>query len=198
MSYCSGVRSLRHSSSLWVTGNRFSSILLLLTSASTSGGIAVEQLDRDALRGPQEGDAHAGAHRGGLPAELGALGLELGDDRIDAAHHQPEMIEALIGRGRRRVDAVAGGHRRNEDIGTAELEVNARLVPLHGADDLGAEHLFVVAGGRLRIRAAQVDMVVGELGHRLFSLVSVEGSGELAGTKSGNAQGGWRAPATRR
>src|SRR3954466_10607029 len=100
MSYCSGVSTLRHSSSLWVTGKRFSSILLLLTSALTagSGRIAIEQLDRDALGGAQEGNAHAGANRGGLAAELGALGLELGDDRIDAAHQQTEMIQALIGR----------------------------------------------------------------------------------------------------
>ena len=36
------------------------------------------------------------------------LPLEVGRDRVDAAHRQPEMVEALIGRRRRRVDAVAG------------------------------------------------------------------------------------------
>src|SRR5258708_34892718 len=179
MSYCSGVSSLRHSSSLWVTGNRFSSMLLLLTSFSPqrrrpgSSGIAVDQLDRDPLRRAQEGNTHAGANRGGLPAELGALGLELGDDRIDAAHQEPEMIEALIGRNRRRIDAVARRHRRDEYIGAAKLEVNARLAALHGADHLGAEHAFVVAGGRLRIRAAQMDVIVSELGHHGLPSVAV-------------------------
>ena len=95
-----------------------------------------------------------------VTGELGALGLELDDDRVDAAHRQPEMIEALIGRGRSRVDAVAGGNRRNEDIGAAELEVDARLALLHGAHDLGAEHALVVLGGGFRVRAAQMDVVV--------------------------------------
>ena len=55
----------------------------------------------------QERDARARPHRGRLARELDALRLEVGDDRVDAADRQPEMIEALIGRDRRRIDAVA-------------------------------------------------------------------------------------------
>jgi hypothetical protein len=97
--------------------------------------------------------------------ELGTLGLELGNDRIDAADAQPEMIEALIRGGRRRVDTVAGNDRRDEDIDAPELEVDARLALLHAAEHLGAEHAFVVRRRRLRIGAAQMDMIIGELRH---------------------------------
>src|ERR1700692_1830281 len=68
----------------------------------------VEQLDRHALRGADEADAHARPNRRRLAGELDALGLEIGGDRIDAAHGKPEMIETAVGRGRGSVDAVAG------------------------------------------------------------------------------------------
>ena len=57
----------------------------------------------------------------GSLGELDALGLELGRDGVDAADRQPEMVEALIGRGRRRVDAVARRHRRDEDLAPPSL-----------------------------------------------------------------------------
>src|SRR5262249_35152197 len=75
------------------------------------------------------------------------------------------MVEALIGRGGRRIDAVAGRDRRDEDVNAAQLEIDARLALLHGPDHLRAEHALVIARGRLRIGAAQVDVIVGELGH---------------------------------
>ena len=64
----------------------------------------------------------------------------LGGHGIDAAHGETEMIEAAIGRDRRRIDAVARGDRRNKNIGAAKLEIDARLALLHAANDLGAEH----------------------------------------------------------
>ena len=47
----------------------------------------------------------------GSLGELDALGLDLGSDRVDVLYRQPEMVEPLIGRHGRRVDAVACGHR---------------------------------------------------------------------------------------
>ena len=44
----------------------------------------------------------------GLLGELDALGLDLGGDRVDVLYRQPEMIQPLIGRHRRRMDVVAG------------------------------------------------------------------------------------------
>src|SRR5437899_1067709 len=97
-------------------------------------GVAIEQLDRHLFRPAQEGNAHSRPYCGGFPGELGPLGLELGDHGVDAADGKPEMIEALIGRGWRRIDAVAGSDRCDENIGAAELEVDARLALLHGTD----------------------------------------------------------------
>src|ERR1700704_4853298 len=114
--------------------------VLLAIHTTRSRRVAVEQLNRDAFGCAQEGDARARPHRGGLAGELDALGLELGHDRVDAAHREAEMIEALIGRDRGRVDAVAGRHRRAEHIRAAELEVDARLALLHGAAPPGTEN----------------------------------------------------------
>src|SRR5215510_840323 len=75
------------------------------------------------------------------------------------------MVEALIGRGGRGIDAVASRDRGDEDVGAAELEVDARLALLHAADDLGAEDALEPLRGRLRIRAAQMDVVPGVCRH---------------------------------
>src|SRR5271169_6606212 len=85
--------------------------------ASALAGAAVEELDRHALRRLDEADAHARPHRGRLAGELDALLLQVGGDRVDAAYGKPEMIEAAIGYARRRIDAVAGRDRSDEDIG---------------------------------------------------------------------------------
>src|SRR5262245_43589674 len=102
--------------------------------------VTVEKLDRNALRAAQEGYPHARAHRGRLPRKLGAFRLELRHHRVDAADTEPEMIEPLVRRIRRRIDPVAWRHRRNEDIRAAELEIDAGLSLLHAADDFRAEH----------------------------------------------------------
>src|SRR4029079_4277484 len=56
-------------------------------------------------------------------------------------------------------------HRRDEDVGAAELHIDARLAFLHAAQDLGAEHAFEPLGGRLRVRTAYMDMIPRVLGH---------------------------------
>src|SRR6185312_1962035 len=130
---------------------------------------AIEQLDRHALRCADEADAYARAHRGWLLGELDTLGFELRGDRVDAAHGESEMIEPAIGNCRCPVGAVALRHRRNEDAGAAELEVDARLALLHGADHFGAEHFFEPLRYALRIGGAQVNVVPGDFGHEIFS-----------------------------
>ena len=52
----------------------------------------------DVLRAAQKGDAHAGADGLWFDGELGALVLQLGDDRVDALDPQPDMLEPEIGR----------------------------------------------------------------------------------------------------
>src|SRR6202140_2513430 len=131
--------------------------------------IAVEQFDRHAFRRADEADAHPGPHRGRLAGEFDTLGLEVGGDGVDAAHRKPEMIETAIRRRRRRVDAVAGFDRRDEDIGAAEFHVDARLALLHGADHLGAELLLEPLRHRLGIGGAQVDVIPRVIRHGAYS-----------------------------
>src|SRR5262249_47953255 len=117
------------------------------------------------LRPAEEADAHARPNRGRLFGEHDALGLELGGHRVDAADREPEMIKALAGCGRSRIDAVARLDRREEDVGAAELEIDARLALLHRADQLRTKHALEPLSGCLRVRAAQVDMIPGVGGH---------------------------------
>src|SRR5262249_23656407 len=65
---------------------------------------------------------------------------------------------------------VAGRDRRDEDVGAAELEVDARLALLHGADHLGAEHAFIPLGGRFGIGGSQMDVIPGVLNHGSISV----------------------------
>src|SRR5580658_5908932 len=123
------------------------------------------------LRAAQEGDAHAGPDRLWLDGEFGAFLLQLGDDGIDPLDPQPEMFEPEIGRLRRRGDSLFVRNLRDEDRYAAEIEVEARpAVGLHRTDDLGAEHPLVPAGGLLGVGAAQMDVVIGEGGHRVSPL----------------------------
>src|SRR6185437_9104041 len=92
--------------------------------------IAVQQLDRDALRPAQKANLDAWPWRMRLLGELDALLLEIGGDGVDACHRQAEMVEPLIGRGGRCVDAVTGQYLGGEDIGAAELDVDARFAGL--------------------------------------------------------------------
>src|SRR6266436_7653309 len=124
--------------------------------------VALEQLDRDALRPSDEADTDARPNGRRLLCELHTLGLDLGGHRIDVFYRQPEMIEPLIGRLRRRVDAVAGRDWRDEYVGTAELDVD----PSGAADDHAAEDIFKPGRRRLRVGTAQVDMIPGDYRHR--------------------------------
>src|SRR5579871_1221892 len=123
--------------------------------------IALQQLDGDALRAADEADAHAGADGGRLLGERDAFGLDLGGYRVDVLHRQAEMVEPLIGGGWWRVDAVAGLDLGNEDVGAAELDVDAP-VP---ADDDAAEHVLEPGCHRLRIGRAQVNVIPGNDRH---------------------------------
>src|SRR5258708_13342445 len=85
--------------------------------------VALEQLDRDALRAADEADADSRPNGRRLLRELHALGLDLRGHRIYVFYCQPEMIEPLVGRLRRRVDAVAGRDRCDEHVGAADLHL---------------------------------------------------------------------------
>src|ERR1700692_946759 len=124
--------------------------------------VAFQEFDRDALRSAYEADAHARPNGRRLLCELDPLGLDLGGPRIDVLSRQPEMIEPLIGRYRRRVDAVTRLHRRDEHISAAELDVDAS----GAADDLAAENVFKPGGHRFRIGTAQMNMVPDHCRHR--------------------------------
>src|SRR5258706_9723770 len=82
--------------------------------------VALEQLNRDALRAADEADPDSRPNGRRLLRELDALGFDLGGHRVDVFYRQPEMIEPLIGRLRRRVDALAGRNRRDDHVGAAE------------------------------------------------------------------------------
>src|SRR6516162_6759684 len=123
--------------------------------------VALQKLDRDALRAANEADAHAWADGKRLLGELDTLGPDLGGDRIDVLYRQSEVIEPLIGGHQRCVDAVAHRDRRDEDHGAAELDVDAP----GAADDLTTENVFKPGRGRLRVGTAQMNMVPGHCRH---------------------------------
>src|ERR1700722_15536656 len=129
--------------------------------------IAVEQFDQYVLWAAHKGDAHAGADRLRLRRELRALRLQFGADLVDVVDPEPDMVEPdktvlrLFGQ----VGAVR--HLGDEVVDPGQPDIGALdTVRHHRADDLRAEHLRVPRGGRVRVRAAQVDMVVAKLGHR--------------------------------
>ena len=81
------------------------------------------------------------------------------------------MIEAAVGRGRGGVGAVVRRHRSDKDIGAPDLQVDARLALLHGAQDLGAQRFLEPLRHRLGVGRAQMNVVPGEFGHAAFSLL---------------------------
>src|SRR6266702_3242330 len=124
--------------------------------------VALQELDRDALRSADEADTHAGPGCRRFFRELDALGLDLGGDRVDVLYRQSDMVEPLVGRHRRRVDAVTRFDRRDEHLGAAELDVDAP----GSADDLATQDIPQPRGGRFGIGTAQMDVVPGDDGHR--------------------------------
>src|SRR5262249_23005324 len=82
-------------------------------------------------------------------------------------HGEAEMVEPLIGRRRRGVDAIARVDRGDENIGAAELDVDATGT----AHDLAAQDVAQPRRSRLGIGAAQMYVVPGELYHRALPCV---------------------------
>src|SRR5262249_27527239 len=121
--------------------------------------VAIEQLDRNALRAAQKTDAHARPHRGRLAREFDALVFQIGGNRIDPAHGKTEMIEAAIRCHRRRVHAVARGDWSDEDVGAAKLEIDARLALLHATNDLRAQHRLESLSHGFGVGGAQMNMI---------------------------------------
>src|SRR5687768_12968985 len=117
--------------------------------------VALQELDGNALRSADEADAYAGPDRCRWLGELDAFGLDLGGDGVDVLYRQPEMVEALIRRHRRGVDAVSGRNRCDGHVGATELDVDSA----RAADDLAAQNIGKPSRGRFRIGTAQVDMV---------------------------------------
>src|SRR5262245_46024104 len=99
--------------------------------------VALEQLDRDTFRAADETDTDAGADRGRLTCEFHPLGLDLRGDSVDVLHRQPEVIEALMRMGWRRVDDGAGLERRNENVGASKLDIDSSC----SAHDLATQHI---------------------------------------------------------
>src|SRR6185437_13280332 len=127
--------------------------------------VAIQQLDRNALRPAQEAYLDTRPRRIRLLGELDTLLLEIGGDDVDIADRQPEMIEPLIRSSRRSIHAVAGLDLRGEDIGAAELDVDTRLAGLHGAHDLRAEHALEPLRGSFRIGRAQMNVIPSNIRH---------------------------------
>src|SRR6202140_4246196 len=93
------------------------------------------------------------------------------------------MIESLIRRDRRGVAARPRRDRRDEHIGAAEVYVD----PAGAADDGAAENILKPGRGRLRVGAAQVDVIPGDDRHCRFSrwLVGRRPTPALAATRGG-------------
>src|SRR5205085_11117707 len=100
------------------------------------------------------------------------------------------MVEPLIGRSGCRVHACV--RLRDEDVGAAELEVDARLALLRGSQDLRPEHALVIARRRLRVGAAQMDVVVGEFRHGGSPLLASVPGPVLAEVQAAFGRRSWR------
>src|SRR5690349_2139778 len=144
----------------WTPGRCWAAGRLGCSSIRGSGVflVALEQFDRDALRAADEADPYTRADGLRLARELDTLGLDLGRDSVDVLYRQTKVVEALIGRDWRRVDAVAGLDLGDEYIGSAEFDVDASRATNDGA----AEHILEPSRGRLRIGAAQMDVIPGD------------------------------------
>src|SRR5262245_59248963 len=87
----------------------------------------LQQLDRDAFGSGEEGDARSGPDRHRFTREDRALGFEVGADGVDVFDLQPEMIEALVGMRRPCAGLRIAADVKDEDVGAAEFQVDARL-----------------------------------------------------------------------
>src|SRR5262245_65547198 len=94
-----------------------------------------------------------------LLGELDALLPEIGRDCIDARDRKAEMVETLIRRDWRRIDAVTGIDLCKKDHGATKPDVHAWLALLCRADHLCAEHALEPLRGGIRIGRAQVNMI---------------------------------------
>src|ERR1041384_491611 len=129
--------------------------------------VAIEDLDQHVLRAAHEGDAHAGADRLWLDGELGAFRLQFVADPVDIAHAQTEMIEPNKAAFRLLGEIGVFGDLGDEDHDPAEIDVGALdAVRQHRFDNLGGEHSTIIGSGLVRVRTAQVDVIVYEFGHR--------------------------------
>src|SRR6185437_2537212 len=144
------------------------------SAASGVSWIAIEQLDRDSLWTAQKADLYSGPRRMRFLGKLDTFFLQISCYGIDPRHRKAEMVEALIGRHRRRAYAIAGIDLSYKDLGSAELEIDTRLALLRRADHFGTEHAFEPLRRRLRIRRAQVNMVPREICHSYLSRFLVQ------------------------
>src|SRR5690606_40066599 len=92
-------------------------------------------------------------------------------------------------------DAAVRLDRCDENVRPAELEIDARAAALRRADDFRSQHLLVPRGGRLRVWTAQVDVVIGERGHKCVLRALVASAGERRTPQSGESGFGARCQA---
>ena len=107
------------------------------------------------MRAADEADAQAGAHLAHVLGELHTLRFQVDHQRIKPLHRQPEVIEPLIWRHRRRIDAVSDAHRRQENAVSAKPYIDTR----RRRHDLRAQHLGEPPRGCLGVRRANVDVI---------------------------------------
>src|SRR5581483_623525 len=112
-------------------------------------------------------------------------------------HCEPEMIEPLIGRDRRRIDAVARGNLRGENHGTAEPEIDSRLTELRRADDFGAEHALEPLRGGFRIRRPQMNVIPSKARHSRLPMTAAQARHDRPADATLLRAGGSRAGQTR-
>src|SRR4026209_2663991 len=108
-----------------------------------------------------------------LLGEIDTLLPEIGRDCINARNRKAEMVEALIRRDRRRIDAVTGIDLGQEDHGAPEPDVHARLSLLRRTDHLGAKHALEPLRGGVRIGRAQMNVIPLIVWHWSFSVLAV-------------------------
>src|SRR5262245_25949075 len=127
--------------------------------------IPVEQFDRDSLWPAQKANLDSRTRGVRLLRELHTLFSEIRRDGIDSRDGKAEMIETLIGGGRRRIDTISRRDLGRKDHRSSKPDIDAWLALLRRADHLCAEHALKPLRHALRIRSAQMDVIPGKIRH---------------------------------
>ncbi len=124
----------------------------------------MDKLDHDAFRSADEGQAQPRITRQRTDGNFGTLGAQLLHSGIQIINRQADVLE--MGKGRPRGVGFVRVRRRDQNLLATEPHRDALLPGIERAEridaagNLGAEHRLKEAGCRVRVGAAEMDVIV--------------------------------------